>query len=228
MSRMLVRKGLWPLFLSLLMLLGSSIHALGQQSLEETALSIVQRHYYDGLPYAPVHELGEEAVPYLLSLMGDSEARQYWVNAIVALGFIESSEALRPLISFLESAQGEVDGHTFRALLSIPFAIGCIASNGDDEALQYLMDRTSWDGNRDLSWTFRGKDIGLLMAEKSAIGLAISGRTDAGDHLRDLSESVTQSDMRQRERFLRTIDGAEDALQKIRDKSRAGYFDGNR
>lgn len=153
---------------------------------------LVLKHHFDGIQYKEANALGSNAIPYLLEMLNDPNIKEFWVNIIVTLGFIENSTALNPLISFLENSYGEVDSYKFRALLGVPFAIGCIASNGDSKAHNYLVDKMHTPENTLVRWSFRGKNINRLLAEKSIIGLAISGQARARKELLSLKDQIEQ------------------------------------
>jgi hypothetical protein len=145
---------------------------------------LVGKHYFDGIPYQVAHALGPEALPYLFELLGDPGRKPFWVNIIVTMGFVEDPSAVARLIALLEDTQGEVDSFTFRALLSVPYALGCIAGGGDVKALQYLADSVKAPPN--VRWSFQGKPVADLIVEQSVMGLGISGRPEAWRLLTDL------------------------------------------
>ena len=160
-------------------------------TIEDRVDDLVLKHYLDGILYTDAHDLGQDAIPYLIELLNDPGKKEFWVNISVTIGFIEDSSALDALILFSESPEGEVDGHTFRALLSIPFAIGCIASNGDTQAFEYLMNGLHDPDALQVRWSFRNNDIRRLLMEKAAVGLAASGRTDARAELLTLEQEIS-------------------------------------
>jgi hypothetical protein len=165
---------------SLLILEGSGpTRVFGQDLLEQRVLGLVDKHYIDGVLYAEAKGLGREAVPVLLKLLDDTSQKQFWVNIVVTLGFIEDSSAREPLLDFLEKAEGEVDGFAVRALLAVPFAIGCIASNGDSRAFDVLQERARTPHIRRARWAFRGTDADRLLAEQAVSGLSVSGLPQA-------------------------------------------------
>jgi hypothetical protein len=155
---------------------------------------LVHKHYMHGVQYVQAKALGPAAAPYLIDLLNNPDEKEFWVNIIVTLGFIEDSAALDPLISFLSDARGEVDAFTFRALLSIPFAVGCIASNGDSRALGYLLDKLSPPVSQSAQWSFQGKKIDQLLVEQSVTGLAVSGRPEARAELLRLKDEIEKKE----------------------------------
>ncbi len=154
---------------------------------------LVGKHYMDGVPYAQAHDLGAQALPYLFELLADPDQKLFWVNIIVAIGFIEDSSAVNPLVAFLEAPEEEVDGFNFRALLSIPYALGCIASNGSPDAIGFLAEKATGQKGFPLRWTFRGKQIDQLIEEQSVMALAVSGRPEARQVLRNLQSVMAKT-----------------------------------
>jgi hypothetical protein len=187
--------------------------------------------YIDGVPYVEARDLGPEAVPYLLEIIDDETQRKHWVNAVVTIGFVASSEALAPLIEKLESAEGELDVTAFRGIASIPFTIGCIASNGDQQALDYLkahLAPESWAG---IKWTFRGERIPDLLVRQTIIGVAVSGHAQSAAILLDVrtraqSEPSIPAEIARQQ--LELVDSALDTVTRLKVEGREGYFDGRR
>jgi len=153
---------------------------------------LVLRHHIHGILYADAHALGPEAIPRLLEILGDPGLEPFWVNTVVTLGFVESSLAREELLSFLLEERGEVEGHAFRALAAVPFALGCIASSGDREALAAL--EAMVDGTRVYPWSYRTTDVVRLLAQKAVVGLAVSGRVDAVAVLDRLEQDLATGD----------------------------------
>ncbi len=147
---------------------------------------LIHNHYMNGIDYAQARALGPDAIPYLVEQLNDPEQKEFWVNIIVTIGFIEDSSAISPLKDFLETTVGEVDVFTLRALLSVPFAIGCIASSGERESLNYL---ETWVDTPDVppaSWSYQNKDVRALLSEFALTGMAVSGRAEAREKLEQL------------------------------------------
>ncbi len=154
---------------------------------------LVGRHYMHGLPYPVAKALGPAALPYLFELLGNADQKPFWVNIIVTIGYIEDTVAIDPLVSYLEDTRGEVDHFTFRALLSVPYALGYIASGGDNKSLAYLASNIQASQRRALGWSFRGKPVAELIAEQSVMSLAVSGRPEARSLLVDLKAELAQA-----------------------------------
>jgi len=184
----------WACALLLMMALyPASSLAQTDEKIKTSVDDLVHKHYMDGIPYAAAHALGPAALPYLFELLGNPEEKLFWVNIIVTTGFLENSSAIDPLVAFLENTQGEVDSFTFRALLSVPYALGCIAANqGDAKAFQYLADNLETPLNQTVRWSYRSKPVDELIAEQSVMGLAVSGQPEARILLLDLKDKIAK------------------------------------
>jgi hypothetical protein len=186
---------------------------------------LVRKHYMDGIQYVQANALGSEAVPYLVEMLNNPADKQFWVNIIVTLGFIEKSSSLDPLISFLQNAEGEVDGFTFRALLSVPFAVGCIASNGDSRALDFLTEMAHTPPTATRRWSFGSQRIDHLLAEQSVTGLAVSGRAEAREELLKLKNDLkNRKGLPDQESLMESIDDGLGTMDRIVNEGRARIF----
>lgn len=165
-------------------------NALAADPLEKQVNDLVHKHYMEGIQYTQAKALGPVAVPYLVKLLNTPAEKEFWVNIIVTLGFIEDSSATDALISFLDNAQGEVDAFTFRALLSVPFAIGSIASTGDSNTLSYLVNKAAASTTGSARWSFKGQNIDNLIAEQAVVGLAVSGLPQAKSKLLEIKNRI--------------------------------------
>ncbi len=217
--------------LLILALVSSPLTTLAQTDdpLKAQVDDLVHKHYMHGIQYVQAKALGPAAVPYLIDLLDNPDEKEFWVNIIVTLGFIEDSAALAPLISFLSDAHAEVDSFTFRALLSVPFAVGCIASNGDSRALGYLLDNLSPSASRSAQWSFQGKKIDQLLMEQSVTGLAVSGRPEARAELLKLKEEIEKKEGPSDRLLL--IESVKDGLTtmgRIENEGRANIFNPKR
>lgn len=191
--------------------------------------SFVLKHYFDGIQYKEAKALGPLAIPYLIELLNKKEVKEYWVNIIVTIGFIESSTGLDAIISFLEQAKGEVDIHTFRALLSVPFSIGCISSNGDTKAFEYLVGRIHTPEKFPADWSFRGKKTGLLIASQSITGLAVSGSPAAKAELLKLQTNIESNNApKDHHYYMENLLNGLDTMARIEKEGRGQIFNYNR
>ncbi|MFA5906214.1 MAG: hypothetical protein WC836_19955 [Desulfobacula sp.] len=175
--------------------------AQGDEEIKFRVNDLVLKHYMDGIPYAKANALGKDALPYLFELLENPDEKLFWTNIIVTIGFIEDTSAVDALINFLEKAEGEVDGATFRALLSVPYALGCIASGGHAKAIDYLGTRITGQKNLRINWNYKNKPISDLIAEQSVMGLAVSGRPEARQKLQALKTEAEKKGVQETRRL---------------------------
>lgn len=201
------------LVVACLILMPSFSYAQTDQLVAQKVNQLVKMHYMDGIQYVEAKALGREAVPHLVELLNNPAEKQFWVNVIVTLGFIEDSSALDPLIAFLESAKGEVDGFIFRALTSVPFAIGCIASNGDQRAFDFLRQMVTVPPPSVMQWSFRQQKIADLLRAEAVTGLGVSGRPEARAELVKLKSGIESRNAPAGREFL--LDNIGDSLRTL-------------
>lgn len=186
---------------------------------------LVLKHYMDGIPYAKAHALGSDALSHLFELLNDSDEKMYWTNIIVTIGFVEDALAVEPLTDFLDKTEGDVDGATFRALLSVPYALGCIASAGGSDSLNYLTATVQPPQNLSFSWSYRGKDVAELIAEQSVMALAVSGRPEARSVLQNIKAQQAQTSSSQIKRdWHSNIDLGLTLMDRIANEGRAAVL----
>ncbi len=199
--------------------------AQSQDEVQWRVQDLVFKHYMDGIPYSEAHALGPEALPYLLELLENPEIKIFWTNVVVTIGFIEDPSAVDPLIDFLERAEGEVDGASFRALLSVPYALGCIAAGGGDRSIAYLAGTIAGSGNTAIRWQFRDKPVHDLVAEYAVMGLAVSGRPEARQLLQTLHREAVKKGAHEPRRFLTdTVPQALTLMDRLESRGRAAVL----
>jgi HEAT repeat protein len=190
---------------------------------------LVHKHYMDGIPYAQANALGPDALPYLFELLSNPDEKIFWTNIVVTIGFIEDPSAIDPLIAFLEGTPGDVDGATFRALMSVPYAVGNIAASGDGRAIDYLNANITDPLNLNLRWNYRGKPVEELIAEQSVMGLAVSGRPEARQRLQRLQADTTEKGGQETRRFrTHTVPQALGLMDRIDARGRAAVLNPQR
>jgi hypothetical protein len=202
------------------------LHAGPDMGLRAEIESLIYKHSVDGIDYSRAKALGSEAIPFLVEKLNDPDKKEFWVNIIVSLGFIEDPEALPGLIEFLESAHGEVDIYTFRALLSVPFAIGCISSSGDRQAYTYLAEWIDLPQSQTVNWSFHNKNIHDLLSQQAIMGMAVSGLPEAKKKLADLrnqpaTKSFSPAVLQAR---INTLNTASSIMSRMEQTGRAGIF----
>lgn len=196
----------------------------GREDSEE--IVFVHKLYFHGISYSDAHELGPAAVPQLLLLLRDRSEAPYWVNTIVTIGFIGDTTAVDPLLTFFAEQRDEVDGHTCRALLSVPFALGCLAFGGSESAFTYLTKRASPADWEDLQWRFGTEDLPAVMVEQAIIGLGVSGRSAARAVLAETPRTFGALSPEVRARLADLIGEALRANERISEEGPEQYFDG--
>lgn len=222
-----MKKGTSILVILFVCLIFSPLNITAQidDALKTKVDDLVHKHYINGIPYAQANSLGPDAVPYLLELLNNPDEKEFWVNIIVTLGHIESSTAREPLISFLENARGEVDVNTFKALLSVPFAIGCIASNGDPKALNYLIGKVYTPENNAVGWSFKESKINRHIAKASVSSLAVSGQSRAKAELLKLKDRIERKMASpEQELFIENIKDGLKTMNRIKNNDRSKIF----
>lgn len=169
----------------------ASVHGI-----ESTILEVVKSHYEHGIPYEQAAKFGASEVPALLNILSDQKQQEYWRNAVFLLGVIGDERAFAPLVKLVEDQRGEINPLARRAASYVPFALGHLAGNGSENALNYLLESATpecWE--KKLAWTYGGKKAGDLFAEDFAkaalMGLGISAQPKALEFLGGIFNSAT-------------------------------------
>ncbi len=174
-------------------------------------------------------ELGEEAVPILLSIIGDDQDALYFENAIGILGHIGSERALDPLMDLLEKSSGELSWIKCKYFMRVPLAIGDIARKGSARAFDYLKQRVRDEDWKGMTWTCeRGpapEELRRIYAERSIIGLALTGSDEAERILHELMEEARQRpESIFKERRISLIEGALQNLHRMKELGEDKYY----
>ena len=154
----------------------------------EDAEAVVRKAWIEGLPYEVGSALPPAACPRLLELLAAPDEGAARANVVLALGMAECPGAFDALAA-LASTSGPVDRETFRALRTIPHAMGFLAAS-DARAVAWLDDRSR--GRTAPAWSFRSHgQARVASAERSraVTGLALSGRPEALRTLEELAAS---------------------------------------
>jgi hypothetical protein len=213
---------------SLILILATNIDYMQSQidySVENDINAFVHKFYYEGIPYSKANAFGPSVIPELTILLNDTSEKEYWVNIIVTLGFIEHSDAFKPLLNFFDNFKGEVDVFTFKALISIPFAIGCIAGSGDIEAYNFLLNKIKFSSDVMYSWSFNNHNINQIISQKAILALAVSGLNEAQidlSNLKTLLERGQSSSIS--EIYLPFIDEGFKIINRINLEGRSSIF----
>lgn len=210
-----------------------STHATAQQgampasSANEPAVDrLVLAAHVHGLSYTEARRLGTAAIPRLLAILDDPNHAAYWVNALVALGFLESPDVVDALVAFEQRTASASDEASRRAHRAIPFALGAIAANRDDaKALDHLRTAVTVKLERlDDASAQSARDRDLL--EQAILGLAVAARTEAMAFIDSVKSSSALSRLPddRRRRLTDVIEQAGQISAEILQTGRAAYF----
>jgi HEAT repeat protein len=145
--------------------------------------TFITQTYGHGVPYHDARAYGPQAVPELLSMLGDSSLEPHWSKVVFTLGAIGDPSAVQPLQSFLKHQRGEVSRNAFQAMLAVPPALGCIANGGDPAAFDTLL-RLAKLGNakgvvKGSYRRYRGTAMKEVIGRMAIQGLGITGTAEA-------------------------------------------------
>ena len=167
------------------------------------AREFVRRIYFEGIPVEASRRLDPDtAVPTLLGMLADPREERYWSNIVITLGMMGDERAVEPLMQFLEQgpAGQRLSSHHFVAKCRVLMALGYLVNrNGNQKALDYLkssLNPGQWQ-RRGLKWvsphhpSADGRDYQLT--DMSILGLALSGRPEAGEALHALQQPATNA-----------------------------------
>ena len=168
---------------------GMTAQAEPQSASAGDVQSFVRQVFIHGVPYEEARRFGREAVPVLLAMLQDPSEQAHWANIVVVLGMIGDPSAVEPMITFIQSAGGEQDRARSSAVMSLGYIVN---SSGDARALNYLI-----EGATPSTWAQRSvRGLAPSQANDAArnnqlskyaiLGLAVSGRPEAADALRQL------------------------------------------
>jgi len=142
-------------------------------------------------------------------MLDDAREAPYWANIVVTLGMLGDTRAVAPLIRFIARSEEGQELTTAQSVAktSAVMSLGYIVNKtGMGDAFTFLaegVDPQVWE-NRDIRWSSAfypsAKERNTQLATMSILGLAISGRPEAGKILRELQVPVDQrsTDVRQR------------------------------
>ncbi len=184
--------------------------------LENRIYIFIGKQYYHGIPFEDARFLGADALPFLYEVLGDDTKSEAWPNVVDTIGYIGESESFPILVSFLEKTEGEVDSAALRALLAVPYALSCIARNGDSRIIEYLGERMNQESWNQLSWTFRGQNISTILALRVISTISLSGQPIVRRYLNDSMVNLERSgDNTEYLRFFRTINASLMTLKRV-------------
>ena len=150
--------------------------------------SFVKQLHIHGIAYEQARQFGPAAVPILLELLTKPENAPHAANIVVTSGFIGDSSARQPLIDYLTKTQGQVSLDEFRGLMAVPYALGQLAHQGDQTALDFLRQAAEidfWSGQT-LPWSYQGQTYEAQLQQQSLLGLGVSGLPQALARLEEI------------------------------------------
>jgi hypothetical protein len=156
----------------------------------------VRQIFVHGVPYKEGSQYSTDDVPTLLAMLHDPAEEPFWPNIVVVLGMIGDDQAVAPMISFIESGdQSNLSRSHYVAKTSALMALGYIINKtGNGKALEYLKQSAepqAWAAKNvpgvapfHTSADARDRDF----SKHAILGLALSGRPEAGEVLRSLQQ----------------------------------------
>ena len=168
----------------------------GESTVREAALTT----YFHGISeQIAIRVIGSEAWAELLPLLADPDFPRR-DNVVAFLLQLPDARAVEPLLQLIEHPPGDptLVPEEGRALLLAPEALGKIAARADPAALQYLLDATTSGVRsgrlaRAIAEGPYAERMRADLVESALWGLARSGRPEAREHLRALSQATTQT-----------------------------------
>jgi hypothetical protein len=154
----------------------------------------VRQRFVHGVPYELAHRFPATAVPILLEMLRRPSEEAAWPNIAVTLGMIGDDSAVEPLIAFIESAgSAKLSSAHYAAKTGALMSLGYVVNKtGNRSALAYLkagLEPGAWAERLAPSLapfqaavSERNRDF----SKYAVFGLALSGRPEAAQALRDL------------------------------------------
>ncbi len=147
--------------------------------------------FFEGVPYERAVELDDEAIAALIAVIEDPTRTPHHANALVAIGMNGSPDAFAAIAAYADQGtSGELDRPAFRALRSVPYAMGHLART-DRRALRWLI-RAVDNRNGEALRRFRhmnAQRVTRLLRRAAMTGLALSGQPRAAQVLERLAQS---------------------------------------
>ncbi|WP_431310026.1 hypothetical protein [Marinicella meishanensis] len=163
---------------------------------ETDTMTLIKTHYFHGFPVAEGKNIPKEDAAMIIELLHDEGEKQWWPNALAALGLMNSEQSFQAITDFMEQATSDdfKDPLVFRALATAPIALGYYVNvSQDQQALNYMVNAATPERMT------KNTEFRNMLAIDNTDTSALAGSFVAG-----LSLAVTEGD------------GALDALQNIR------------
>lgn len=154
--------------------------------------SFVAHSYDTGLPCAEAGAFGFEEIVVLDDMLKNPQFEPYWANIVATLGCIGDPSAVSILEDFVEAHTGEVNFHTYSALLEVPTALGFISFKGDEQALELLTslaENERWRSitlRMDSGEVFKSETVQKNLLRSTIGALGYSGHPKAMSILEDM------------------------------------------
>lgn len=119
---------------------------------ESSVVDFVRHYYVHGMPENAARDLGPSAVGVLSRLLRDDSYKVQWCNIASALAIIGAPETFDTLQAFVWTRfRGEVDRHTFHAILCAHSNIWNLAATRSD-VVDYLVRTANPEEWTEVSW----------------------------------------------------------------------------
>lgn len=219
----------WSCGVFLLAAAGAALAGGSSEADRQAAEDLVRPSYFEGLPFAQARAITEDGALSLAAMLADPGEVAHHANALEALGIAGRAGAYEAIATYAASEPADaVDAHVYAARLAIPLALGHLARS-DDRALAALLGLAT--SSSAPGWSYHhlaGERLADVLRRAAVTGLALCGRTEAGDALEALAGSRSQpalalhahSALRTHARVAR--EGADAALRAPFDAARAG------
>ncbi len=171
----------------------------GESTRERVRRAALTTYFHGISEDIATREIGSDGWAELLALLAEPDFPRR-DNVVAFLLQLPDARAVEPLLQLIEHPPGDPTRvpEEERALLFGPEALGKIAAQADPAALQYLLDATT-SGRRSgrlaraiAEGPYR-EAMRADLVESALWGLARSGRSEAREHLRALSEATVQT-----------------------------------
>lgn len=155
--------------------------------------TFVRQLHIHGIPFEEARAFDGTALPVLRDILADGRDQVYWVNAVMTVGIIGDARGTDLLLEFLAARHGELTPEVFRAVLSVPFALGHLARRGDGRAFRSLAGWVDLSKSTGFAWShgrYRGAALDDLYGRVGVKGLGIAGSDAASAILASLERDA--------------------------------------
>ena len=154
----------------------------------DAAEALARTTYHEGVPYAEARKLTDTGAARLAEMLDDPAEARHHAQIAEVLGMSGRAGAYEAIARAAAAPPtGEVDRATLRTRVAVLAALGHLARS-DDRAFEDLVAAAMGDGPAP-AWRhgrLRGPRLAALLRRSAFSGLALSGRTQAGEILQQL------------------------------------------